>query len=71
MSVAEIQQMPRQEKLRLMELLWTELSREESELDSPAWHGSALRETTERLARGEEQMLDWTEAKARLRKPQG
>ena len=33
MSVAEIQQMPRQEKLRLMEILWTELSREDSELD--------------------------------------
>jgi hypothetical protein len=70
MSVAEIQQMPRQEKLRLMEMLWAELSREESELDSPAWHGIALRETAERLARGEEQVLDWTEAKARLRKPQ-
>lgn len=70
MSLAEIQQMPRQEKLRLMELLWAELSREESELDSPAWHGGALRETAQRLARGEEQVLDCAEAKARLRKPQ-
>ncbi len=66
MSVAEIQQMPRQEKLRLMEILWAELSREESELDSPAWHEGALRETTERLARGEEQALDWKEAKRQL-----
>ena len=69
MSVVEIQQMPRQEKLRLMEILWVELSREESELDSPAWHATALRETAERFARGEEQALDWTQAKAELRKP--
>ena len=71
MSIAEIQQMPRREKLRLMEILWAELSREESELDSPDWHGSALRETAERLARGEEQVLDWARAKADLRQPQG
>jgi hypothetical protein len=68
MNAAEVQQMPRQEKLRLMELLWAELSREESELESPPWHATALRETAERFARGEEQALDWTTAKAELRK---
>ena len=62
--------MPRQEKVRLMETLWVELSREEAELDSPAWHAAALRETAERLARGEEEVLDWAQAKAELRKPQ-
>ena len=70
MSVVEIQQLPRPEKVRLMDLLWVELSRGGSEFDSPAWHGTALRETAERFARGEEQALDWSEAKAMLRKPQ-
>ena len=70
MSAIEIQQMPRLEKLRLMDLLWADLSREETELDSPAWHEDALRETSERLARGEEQLIDWHKAKAELRRSQ-
>lgn len=68
MSALEIQQMPRAEKLRLMEALWADLSRDEAELESPAWHADALRETSERVARGEEKILDWAQAKADLRK---
>lgn len=67
MSTLEIQQMPRPEKLRLMELLWADLSQNEGEFEFPNWHADALRETSERRARGEEALLDWEEAKARLR----
>jgi hypothetical protein len=67
MSTLEIQQLPRQEKLKLMELLWAESSRDEAELESPKWHADVLRETTERRARGEETVLDWEQAKVRLR----
>jgi hypothetical protein len=68
MNALEIQQMPRQEKLKLMEALWADLSRDEAELESPAWHADALRETSERRTRGEETTLDWKSAKAKLRK---
>jgi hypothetical protein len=68
MSALEIQQMPRSEKLKLMEILWADLSRDEEELESPAWHADVLRETVERVARGEEKVLDWEQAKAELRK---
>jgi hypothetical protein len=68
MSVSEIRQLPRQEKLRLMEALWADLSRDEAEVESPAWHADALRETSERVARGEEKSLNWEQAKAKLRK---
>ena len=68
MNALEIQQMPRQEKLRLMELLWADLSRDDAEFESPAWHADALCETSERRARGEETVLDWEEAKAKLRR---
>ena len=68
MSVLEIQQLPRHEKLRLMEALWADLSRDEAEVESPAWHADALRETAERVARREEKVLDWERAKAELRK---
>lgn len=67
MSAFEIQQLPRQEKLKLMETLWADLSRDEAELESPAWHADALRETAARRERGEETLLDWEEAKAKLR----
>lgn len=67
MSALEIRQLPRQEKLKLMETLWAELSRDEAELESPAWHADALRETAERRARDEEAVLDWEQAKAKLR----
>ena len=67
MSTLEIQQMPRQEKLQLMEALWADLSRNEAEFESPAWHADALRETSARVARGEEKILDWEQAKSNLR----
>ncbi len=59
--------LPRPEKLRLMEALWTDLSVVEEDYESPAWHESALRETEARVASGEEQQVDWAEAKRRLR----
>ncbi len=68
MSELEIQQMPRLEKLKLLEILWADLSRDEAELESPAWHADALRETADRVARGEEQVLSWEQAKIELRK---
>jgi hypothetical protein len=68
MSALEIQQLPREEKLRLMEALWADLSRDEAEVESPAWHADALRETAERVTRGEEKVLDWEQAKTKLRK---
>ena len=67
MSAIEIQQLPRQEKLKLMELLWADLSRDDAQLESPTWHADALRETVERRARGEEEVLDWEQAKEKLR----
>jgi hypothetical protein len=67
MSAVELEQMPREEKLRLMEALWADLSRNDEDINAPAWHGDVLHETAERLAAGAEQVLDWSEAKDRLR----
>ena len=69
MSVTEIHQLPRQEKLRLLETLWEDLSRDAAEMESPAWHATVLAETAQRLVNGQERVLDWEQAKAELRKP--
>ena len=68
MSALAIKQMSWDEKLRAMEELWESLSREESRLESPPWHGEALRETAARVAVGQEQPVDWAAAKIELRK---
>ena len=50
-----------------MESLWVDLNQAGEEVESPAWHEAVLRETERRVAAGEEEMLDWEEAKRRLR----
>ena len=68
MSIETVQQMSRVEKLKLMEVLWEQLSRPDDALASPAWHAQALAETEQRLAEGKEQVMDWESAKKELRR---
>lgn len=67
MTTEAVRKLPRAEQLRLMETLWQELSRSESELESPPWHAEELAATEQRLAEGKEQILDWEVAKKKLR----
>jgi hypothetical protein len=62
-----LDQMTRDEKLRLMEALWADLSRHADTLELPAWHAQALRETEQRMAEGKEVAVDWETAKSELR----
>ena len=39
-----LQEMSRQEKLKVMHQLWEDLARDEEHIESPAWHADALRE---------------------------
>ncbi len=61
-----IEQLSRVEKLRMMEALWDDLSRDESSLASPAWHADALREAEESLASGDASFIDWDQARKML-----
>jgi len=63
----DLQQLSVPEKLRLMEDLWRDLSRNESDLASPAWHGLVLAEREKKLASGEDSLVDWETAKKELR----
>ena len=60
-------QMSVAEKLEAMEALWADLSRQAPEDAVPEWHAEVLRERERRLAAGAEKVLDWEEAKRRLR----
>ena len=55
------------EKLRAMEALWADLSRNEAQFESPAWHGDVLHDRAERVKDGTESFIDWETAKQQLR----
>ena len=67
MSIADIQKLPRPEKVKLMEVLWADLSQDENAVESPAWHVQELQKTEERYLAGKEEIIDWTQAKKDLR----
>ncbi len=56
------------QKLEIMEALWASLCRNPSEVQSPAWHETVLKERKRRLESGEASVSDWESAKQRIRK---
>jgi hypothetical protein len=62
-----LHRMSKEEKLRVMEELWADLSRDEAQVPSPAWHGDVLREREAAVKSGTEKFLDWETAKQQLR----
>jgi len=67
-NAIEIANLSREEKLRIMEAIWEDLSREDEQVESPEWHREALEETERRRQSGQEATVDWPEAKNELRK---
>lgn len=63
----EIRELPRNEKLIVMESIWADLASNEK-FDSPDWHREELVKTKTRLENGVEKILDWSSAKRSLRK---
>jgi hypothetical protein len=69
MNVAlPLDQMTREDKLRAMEALWADLSRDDAQFESPDWHGDVLRDRADAVKSGREAFMDWEEAKRQLRK---
>jgi putative addiction module component (TIGR02574 family) len=67
MSIAELRKLPADEKLRIIEALWSDLVAEEDAFTSPAWHEQELRKTEADFATGRIESLDWEAAKKELR----
>jgi len=66
MIATDIRQMTVPDKLRLMWALWQDLSRDDSEISSPEWHGEILAERVRLVESGEESFADWEVAKKLL-----
>jgi hypothetical protein len=56
------------QKLELMETLWADLTRDEKQLKSPAWHETVLKDREEAFAAGKVTVSDWEQAKKRIKK---
>jgi uncharacterized protein YprB with RNaseH-like and TPR domain len=67
-NAIDIGHLSREEKLRIREAIWEDLSREDRQVESPKWHREVLEETDQRRQSGQEGVVDWQEAKKELRK---
>ena len=67
-TIFPLKSMSKIEKLRAMEELWTDLSKDDASFESPVWHVRELHETEVRVAAGKEEFIDWEEAKKSLRR---
>jgi putative addiction module component (TIGR02574 family) len=56
------------QKLDLMETLWADLSRDEKQLESPAWHAAVLMDREKALKAGKVTVANWEQAKRSIRK---
>jgi len=63
-----LKRMTKVQKLRAMEELWADITREEAAYVSPSWHLDELRTTEAAIARGAVKFQDWETAKKSLRR---
>lgn len=62
-----MENLTRTEKLRMMEVIWDDLSRDTETLSSPEWHAQALKEAERALAENQTHFVSWDAAKEMLR----
>lgn len=67
MSIAELRKLPADEKLKILEVLWSDLAADEDSFESPSWHDGELRQTEKDFDNGNVEVLDWEDAKKELR----
>jgi putative addiction module component (TIGR02574 family) len=67
MSIAELRKLPADEKLKIIEMLWSELASDDEPLSSQMWHQEELRKTEADFTAGRIEILDWESAKKDLR----
>ena len=62
-----IENLTRTEKLRMMEVIWDDLSRDSETFSSPEWHAQALQDAERALAENRTHFVSWEAAKETLR----
>ena len=65
MNTSEIQKMNTNERLQAMEAIWSALSHDETEIESPDWHGKILKERMKKVKDGSAKFISIEELRAR------
>ncbi len=65
MTIAEIKEMPVNQRIILMEEIWDTLSHEDVEVESPPWHREILDERMELIHSGKAEYLTIEQLKRR------
>jgi hypothetical protein len=66
-ALEQIQKMPFNEKLRIMEAIWDDISRAETDLEVAQWHKELLDERERLIAEGKARFLEWDDAKKKIK----
>jgi len=66
-TTIDIDQMTVSDKLRLMELLWSDISKDPENVEVPDWHRKVLEDRDRALANGETKFIDFEDAVAEIR----
>lgn len=62
-----LNEMTKEEKLRIMETIWADLIKSDAEYPSPSWHQDVLNVREQRIKMGDEKYNDWELAKKEIR----
>jgi Putative addiction module component len=54
------------EKIQVMEVLWEDLSKYNSNIEAPSWHQDILKQREQAIENGQSHFLDWNEAKKQI-----
>ena len=67
LTTISLEEMTTVDKLRTMELLWSDLLTKTANIPTPAWHEKVLADRAEQVQQGRDTFSDWSEAKRRIR----
>ena len=69
MTTEELKNLPREEKVLMMETLWADLRDHFEQAEIPATHKTLLDIRRERVVVGESRLLDWDQVKSTIGRP--
>ena len=62
-----LDKMSTEDKIRTMEAIWEDLCKKADSISSPNWHKDILQEREERIKNGDDEFMDWNNAKKHIR----
>ena len=62
-----LEKMSLSEKIMTIEMIWEDISSNNSNISSPDWHENVLKIRDENIASGKDKLIDWEVAKQQLR----